>query len=258
MGEDKSKQEKSMEEIEDLDDLLDEDTEALSMGELEGLFQEAAPDFQTSEELLKGADFTLLDNSAGTVGAGKTLILGKIQILVFGVLQKLKSLGKGRALFLGGAIGTFFLLIILIATGLMRPSFQSPFEVSLKPWAKNIVDYDPKETSIPLFDSFRSKAFTVSFPKTVFNLKSSGSETRFGELEFFIELRDKKYEKLVLNRKSETIDRIQRIMEQVTWEELESPTGKEKVKKIVRNRLNKLFQRDIVLSVFYRSLLLSK
>lgn len=261
-------------EIEDLDELLDEEAAGIDQQKLDDIFSQVAPDFESSENVLQGVDFgKIVQPSESGVLAQRFDRLkrgishlghfgtSRIQRLILALKngqpsQKLSL--KNPIVLLSGVILAFVFFLVLIGTGALIPSFNNPYDTSLLPKATKVIEYDTSQSTVPLFDSYRSTTFTMTFPKTIFNLKSMSDKPQFGELEFFIDLRDKKYEVMVKSKQSEIMDTIQRVMEQVTWQEIESPMGKDKVKKIIRNRLNQFFERDIVLSVFYRSILLSK
>ena len=100
----------------------------------------------------------------------------------------------------------------------------------------------------------------MPLPETVFNLKVNSSSERpaFGRLEFFLNLRGKEFEPLIQKQQRKIIDLFQRTLEQVSWDELESPLGKEKLRKILRSKVNKYLEQDIVLGIYYRSVILSK
>ncbi len=149
-------------------------------------------------------------------------------------------------------------LSLLIYNGYLLPKFEFPYTLSMNELTDTIYSYDENDIEVPLFDDFRGKAFTYPLPKTTINLKGEPGSPSFGEFEFFLNLREKDLMKTVKERESELIDVIQRTLELVTWSELQTPVGKEKVKKVVRHRLNEYFDGNYVLGVYYRSIILQK
>ncbi len=147
---------------------------------------------------------------------------------------------------------------ILIFMGKLLPTFNLPFYLSMNELTEKTYSYELEDTKIPLFDSFRNNTVTAPLPKTMINLSSDGGEPVYGQFEFFLVLRDKEVEKLVQKKQTEILDLVQRILEQVSWDDLKSPLGKERVKKILRHQLNEYFQGNYVVGVYYRSVLLQK
>jgi len=165
---------------------------------------------------------------------------------------------KRRYMMAAGVLIVLIPLAILVYMGKILPSFELPYVVSMEEVTQDIYTYDTDGRMMPLFDEFRTNSHTVQLPKAIINLKSVGGEPAYGEFQFSLVLRDKDLSGAIDAKKSEIIDLVQRVLEQVTWRELQSPIGKEKVKKVVRHRINEYLQGNIVLGVYYRSVLTSK
>ena len=60
----------------------------------------------------------------------------------------------------------------------------------------------------------------------------------------------------IKKHQSEIVDKLQRVLEQMTLEQLESPIGKDKVKKVIRHQINEFLQGNFVVGVYYRSVLI--
>ena len=88
--------------------------------------------------------------------------------------------------------------------------------------------------------------------------QAKGSENVEGIFEFFINIRDKELAPMVEKRQKEINDLIQRTLERVTWRELQTPVGKERAKKVLRHRINDYFEGNIVIGIYYRTILLNK
>lgn len=149
-------------------------------------------------------------------------------------------------------------LIFFLLKGMLLPEFEIPYVVSMKELSKKVHSYPTDGVQVPLFDDYRSQAFTMAMPKTMINLKREGGEPSYGQFEFFFNLREKELASVIQSRETEIIDLLQRTLEQITWRELQTPMGKEKVKKVVRHRINDFLQGNIILGVYYKSVLLQK
>ena len=165
---------------------------------------------------------------------------------------------KNRLLAAGGVVAVMVPLALLIYLGKILPEFELPYATSMGEITSKVYSYPTDGLEVPLFDPYRTNAFTVPLPKATINLKNKGEGPVYGEFEFFLNLRDKDQAKTIEGRQSELIDVIQRSLEQVSWEEMQTAVGKEKVKKVVRHRINEFLQGNIVLGVYYRSVLVQK
>lgn len=177
-------------------------------------------------------------------------------------LSFLKNLPPDKKLILGGAFGIVFisgLLIALLTTGTLLPKFKLPYIVTMSELSEVTYHYPTDDDYVPLFDDYRSNAFTVAMPEVVINLKPDSSGQRaYGRFEFFINIRDKELAPMVEKRQKEINDLIQRTLERVTWRELQTPVGKERAKKVLRHRINDYFEGNIVIGIYYRTILLNK
>ena len=173
----------------------------------------------------------------------------------------LKNLPREQKITMGiaaGVILVFFPIIFFLLSGHLIPNFEFPYKVRMDEMTSKIYSYPTDEAMVPLFDDFRSNAFTITLPGTTINLKPDGDQPAYGKFEFFLNLREKDLAKVIKKNEREIMDLLQRTLEQVTWRELQSPVGKEKVKRVLRSRINSHLEANHVLGVYYRSILLSK
>lgn len=185
-------------------------------------------------------------------GKAKRLIVLKDFIKNISPEVKKKSLLASLILFVG-AVLSYSLL-----QGQLLPRFAFPYKVSFKELAQEIYSYPTDGLEVPLFDDSRSKAFTVALPKATINLRGEGDEPDYGEFEFFLNLRDRDLVIQVNNQQSEIVEIVRRSLENVSWNELQTPIGKDRVKKQIRSDVNKFLGGNMVLSVYYRSVILSR
>lgn len=148
-------------------------------------------------------------------------------------------------------------IAIMIYMGMLLPKFDFPFIVSMDEISKDVHTYEADSPEVPLFDDFRSKAFTYEIAKATINLKSRDGDPAFGDFEFFLNLRDEELSPLIDEKLGAIREIIQSTIGETTTEDLQTPLGKEKVKKVLRHRINEMLQQNAVLGVFYRSVLLN-
>ncbi len=163
---------------------------------------------------------------------------------------------KNRYYIAGGVMALLLPFALLIYNGKILPQFELPYVLNMGELSQEIYSYPVEGVQVPLFDDFRTQAHTVQFPKTVINLASTGGTPSYGEFEFSLVLRDEDLSVAIKAKESEIIDLMQRVLEQITWKELQSPIGKEKVKKVIRHRINEYLQGNVVVGVYYRHVVL--
>ncbi len=231
----------------------------------------APKDTSSSEEILNeegGEDLDELDRIAANQHEGVVISKGlsidpnKEKVKLLTVLKdfiknippevKKKSLIAALIL-LVGAVLSYFLL-----QGKLLPRFSFPYKVSYKELTQEIYNYPTDGLEVPLFDDSRSKSFTVALAKATLNLRGEGDEPDYGEFEFFLNLRDRDLVALVNSQQSEILEIVRRTLELVSWNELQTPLGKDRVKKQIRSEVNKFLGGNMVLSVYYRSVILSR
>ena len=264
-----SDEEKKDEENSDLTDLdLDDDlASALSqveeeiseadLGKLEDLLEDADPSFSKDLESISSDDFAGVVIEKGS--AADAVNEGDPSPTAFkAFLTNLPQEQKNRYSAAVIVVMVMIPLAILIYMGKILPKFELPYYVSMNEITQDVQTYPTDGVMVPLFDEFRSKAFTFNLPKTMINLKTADGNSAYGNFEFFLNLRDESDAVMIEEKQSEIIDMLQRVLEQVTWRELQSPIGKEKVKKIIRHQINQYMQANVVIGVYYRSVLLSK
>lgn len=247
-------------------DLDDDLADALSSDESTGggedinvdeLLSEVDPDFSSEVDKISSEDF------AGVV-IGKDKVSeevdeeAEVPSVFKTFIANIPTEKKNRYMLAASVVTILIPLAMLIFMGKILPTFELPYLVSMDEVSKDVRTYPTDGVQVPLFDEFRSKAFTIALPKAMINLKTDGGSPSYGQFEFFINIRDKELAAAIKSKQSEMIDIMQRVLEEVTWDQLQSPTGKERVKKVIRHRLNEFLQGNIVLGVYYRSVILQK
>lgn len=225
---------------------------------VDDVIAEADPDFKKEMDSLGAEDFSKATVNTDA-GVPPVIEEGKVPSAFRAFLSNLPQEVKIRYSLAIGIILVMVPLAAFIFMGKVLPTFELPYVVSMDELTQKSYNYPTDGVRVPLFDDFRSKSFTFPLPKTMINLKAAGDgSSSYGEFEFFLNLRDKDIAEQIKLKQSEIIDLIQRTLEEVTWKELQSPIGKERVKKVIRHRVNEFLQGNLVLGVYYRSVILQK
>ena len=165
---------------------------------------------------------------------------------------------KNRYILVAGILVVMLPLAALIYMGKLLPRFEIPYKVSMDEISKEVIVYDTTDPEIPLFDQYRNRGFTVSLPRTMINLKVDGDRPAYAQFEFKFSLRDEEYIEIIKKRESEISDLMQGVLAEITLRELQTPMGKEKVKKVIRHRVNTFLKGNFVLGVYYHTILVDK
>ncbi len=233
------------------------DVEETDGVDIDQAIAEADPDFSKEIEAINSEDFSGVvinkENLSEEVDENE-----KVPSAYKTFWNNLPQGTKKRYYLAAGIIAVLIPFAILIYMGKILPRFELPYTLSFQELTKDIYSYPVEGVQVPLFDDYRTQAHTIQFPKTVINLRSSGDSPSYGEFEFSFVLRDEELSVAIKAKESEIVDLMQRVLEQVTWQELQSPIGKEKVKKIIRHRINEYLQGNVVIGVYYRHVVLEK
>ena len=225
--------------------------------DIDQIIAEVDPEFEKELSDINAADFDKADIKTDA-SVAEDLDQEKVPSAFRSFLKNLPKEVKTRYM----VAVTILLIMIPIAgvifSGYLLPTFKLPYVVSMLELTDKIYTYPTDTIYVPLFDDFRSNAVTYPLPKTTITLKRTGEGTSYGNFEFFLSLRDKDLVPQIELKQSEIIDLIQRTLEEVTWRELQTPTGKERVKKVIRHRVNEHLQGNLILGVYYRSVVLQK
>lgn len=244
---------------EDMASALEGAEEAAGEGEVDvdAAIAEADPHFQKDLESLSGEDFSgvkIDDATASDEVDENQKVPSAFQSFINNLPQEIKT----RYLMAGGLVLVALPLAFLAYSGNLLPSFKLPYVISMEEYTNKIYSYEVDGIQVPLFDDFQTSSHTIQLPRTVINLRSQDGSTSYGEFQLSLVLRDKALSAAIQAKQSEILDLIQRVLEQVSLQDLKSPVGKEKVKKVIRHRINSYLQGNVVLGVYYESVLVSQ
>ncbi len=124
-----------------------------------------------------------------------------------------------------------------------------------KPLSENQSESD--EDWISFQHAFPQPEHKFLLKKMVVNLRSSsGHPNPMGAFEIYLELDSRLAAVEVSRRESEVLDRVQRVLEGLTYSELDSPLGKNRAKELIRHDLDDLLTQGWVLDVHYKNVIL--
>lgn len=188
---------------------------------------------------------------AGKTAVANTRNYSKTKIASF------KSLSRGLKL----------LAIILIFGCLLTGAFvyrsltqgvlpeESEFIIaSLEEWSGQSYKYDPETEMDSFYDSPRTIQNIMSLPKMVVNLQTSSNSgpNPMAALEFFIEGLSPEAIVEVKDREAEIRDLFQRTIEEVSFDELDSSSGKQLLTEHLRDNLNAILTMGKIRRVFIK------
>jgi flagellar FliL protein len=108
------------------------------------------------------------------------------------------------------------------------------------------------------FDSpLRHPEYVFALDKVIVNLKGkSASSTSMGMFEFYIETSSQEAAVEVSDRENEVRDIVSRTIENISYDEVITPDGKNKLKLLLRVEINKILTQGRVRKVFFKSIIL--
>lgn len=151
---------------------------------------------------------------------------------------------------------TYF-VIQLTLSGRIKPSVSETFASSMTNVADEKFSYSSDEPTYDFNDPVLHPEHIVLFDKFVVNLKPTDSSPNpMGLFEFFLEASTSEGAVELKDREVEVRDSISRALEQMTYDELTTVIGKNKVKIIMRKNLNDILTKGRIRRVFYNNVVL--
>lgn len=172
-------------------------------------------------------------------------------------LTEFKYLSVGKKL---AIVGISFLTIFLglfvyrsLTVGII-PQGTSLFVNSMEEWAKNVSTYQKDSVFENFYDSPRVKQNIVALRRAIVNLKPSAGAgpNPMAFFEFFVEGNSTDVAIELKDREYEVIDLIQRLMEDMTFSQLDSIEGKQALLENIRKELNSLLTRGKIRRVYIK------
>ncbi len=138
------------------------------------------------------------------------------------------------------------------------PSLEKKMVTSFTQVADEVYTYD-QHSEMEQFDSpLRHSDYTVLLGKVIANLKCSNNSTirPFGAFRFHFEASTREAAMELIDREKEFLDLMQRTLEEMTWDDLSTPEGKNRMKLVLRKRMNEVLNRGRVKKIFIETFIL--
>ncbi len=167
-----------------------------------------------------------------------------------GLRWQLKILAA--SLFLASAITVVF--VVRSLTHGVLPGDKALLMASFEEWAEQTYKYDVETEMDSFYDSPRAIQNIMSLPKMVVNLRPSpgSGPNPMAAMEFFLEGMSPDAIVEVKDRESEIRDLFQRTMEEMSFDELDIPEGKQLLTEKLRQALNMILTKGKVRRVFIK------
>ncbi len=148
--------------------------------------------------------------------------------------------------------------IFLAATKPMLSSSTDLFILSLEDLADNVQTYDPLKEVEPFYDSARASQNIIALQKIVVNIKRSSQSgpNPMGAFEFYIEGNSPDVMVEVKDREYEVKDLFQRNAEEMSFDQMETPDGKQLLLEKLRREVNRILTKGRVSKVLFKTVIL--
>lgn len=152
------------------------------------------------------------------------------------------------------AIGTFVFIYLSLTRGIFRGE-TNLFVTSLESVADDVYTTNPEDEREPFYDNLRMGNHLFLIPKIVVNLKKStkSSDTPMGAFEFYIEGTNQDVLIEIKDREVEIRDLMYRTIEDFTFEQADSPEGKEQMTEKLRKEVNMVLTQGKIRKVWLKT-----
>jgi flagellar basal body-associated protein FliL len=163
----------------------------------------------------------------------------------------------------------FFFAVILLVVGTVGFAYralthgwifdkQPLFVRSLQEWSSEAVKFYPAQDMEPFFDSARVAQNLFALKRVVVNIRASESSgpNPMAAFEIFLEGNSIEVIVEVKDRESEIRDRIQRIIEEMTYDQLNLPDGKQTLIEKLRRDVNKLVTLGQIRKIYLKTVVI--
>lgn len=201
------------------------------------------------------------------VGGRHHLVRSSAQVIKFfadgisstlGSFEKFSAIRKTFAiLFVAAAVGTG-LLIYRISTRGVIPKGEALFIPSMAAVASQTYTYDPESDVESLYDNLRATQNLFLLPKIFVNLRRSprSSSSPMAAMELFIEGADPEVLIEMKDRQARTVDAVQRVIEEFSFEQLDTGEGKREMCDRIKKEINALLTSGSVKRVLIKTIVI--
>jgi flagellar basal body-associated protein FliL len=151
---------------------------------------------------------------------------------------------------LGLLVGT---LLKILSTGIVHPP-DAYLLGDFRTVADRIYSYGDDATFEEYYSTLRLPEYIVLLEKIVVNLKPSASSSSnpMGTFQFYIEGTKREAAIEIKDREKEFLDVVQRVVEEIPYDDLRTVRGKKKLKVNIRNALNDLINNGRIRRVYIK------
>lgn len=203
---------------------------------------------------------TFVKDSAHKTKTGCVRLVGTVR----GWLTSYRGLPKGSKLLLWSSLVLGLLSLVtlkLSLSGQVALDLSPGFLYSFEDVADSKFVYAADEPREDLMDPLFHPEYIVAMDRFVINLKSAESEggsNPMGLFSFYFEASNQECAVELKDREGEARDLLSRALEQMAYEDLVTPAGKEKLKLTLRKTLNTLLTKGQVRRVFFKNIVLKE
>ena len=178
----------------------------------------------------------------------------KTNIKAFGKLTRVQKLALVSGVVL--LVGMFFLFKINVK-GQWIPLFNKPELQRLSTIADSEIDVGKDKEFIPLYTAFSLPHFEYLLPKFKANLKPTATNAwPMAAMELIVTLDTRETAVELKDREAAVFDRVQRVIESVTYEQMDTSLGKEHLKTLIKKELNTILTQGWVENISYKTLVI--
>lgn len=163
---------------------------------------------------------------------------------------------KLRIAFLCLLVCGFVVLVRRMQNGHLMPTMEIDFVPTVAVGADASWSYDADEPMEAFYSPLRFPEHVVVLDKVVVNIKPSENSgpLPMGAFEFYFEADSRDAAVELSDRKGEVLDAVQRTIQNVTYDEIVSQVGKQKLKLVIRKNVNTVLTKGRVRKVFYKAI----
>jgi hypothetical protein len=154
-------------------------------------------------------------------------------------------------------LGTGFFIYRSLTHGIV-PAEEELFIRSLESVASQVEEYDPKTETEPFYENLRTSSNILLIPKMVVNIKPSKQSGRnpMGAFEFYVEGLIPEVVVEVKDREIEVRDLMQRVVEGFSFDQLDSPEGKQAMTEKLQKEINPLLTTGKIKKIWIKTIIL--
>lgn len=159
----------------------------------------------------------------------------------------------GAVMLLGGAL--VYVMILTFGSQIL-PRLEADFLVSFANVADQKFTYSPDDPMEDFNNPLLHPEHVVLLERLVVNLRPEEGSNPMGVFELYIETATQDVAIEIKDREIEVRDLVNRVLEQMTYEELVTMAGKNRLKTVLRKNLNDFLSKGRVRRVFFKSVVL--